>query len=296
MLIASFLEYLAIEKKYSKHTVMAYKKDLTSFQEFCLEQFENEEIAALDYHQIRLWIVALVDSGISNRTINRKVSSLKTFYGFLQKIGSIQRNPLAKHKSLKVQQEIHTPFTEKEINEVLGLLRGQDDFESLRDRLIIELLYSTGIRRAELINLKENDINRSDETIKVLGKRNKERLVVLLPSVALTLDAYIESKKSLGLKEKEGYLLLTKRGVKIYETLVYRVINLYFSTVSTRLKKSPHVLRHAFATHLLNNGAALNSVKELLGHSSLASTQVYTHNSLEKLKKVFNKAHPREPI
>ncbi|WP_369813892.1 tyrosine-type recombinase/integrase [Tenacibaculum sp. MAR_2010_89] len=180
-----------------------------------------------------------------------------------------------------------------EINNAINLIKEKDDFEGLRDRLVVELLYSTGIRRAELISLEEKNIDYVNNTIKVLGKRNKERLVVLLPFVVETIDSYLIKKKELSLTDDGGYLLMTKKGGKIYETLVYRIINSYFSRVSTKGKKSPHVLRHAFATHLLNNGASLNSVKELLGHSSLASTQVYTHNSLEEMKKVFNMAHPR---
>ncbi|WP_237274803.1 tyrosine-type recombinase/integrase, partial [Tenacibaculum ovolyticum] len=180
-----------------------------------------------------------------------------------------------------------------EVEQVLKLLREGDDFESVRNRLIVELLYSTGMRRIELINIKEKDVDFAKQVIKVLGKRNKERFVVLLPSVLDTLNQYLSLKRSNRL-EGVDELLVTKKGVKIYETLVYRIINLYFSRVSTKAKKSPHILRHAFATHLLNNGASLNSVKELLGHSSLASTQVYTHNSLEQIKKVYNMAHPRE--
>ncbi len=289
-----FLEYLEYEKKYSKHTVSAYRRDLTDFMEYCEEEFEQDDLKEVHYNQIRSWIVLLVDQGIVNRSVNRKVSSLKTFYNFLQKINEIEVNPLSKHKSLKVQKKISVPFTEKEINEVIELLKVKDDFEGVRDRLIVELLYSTGIRRAELINIKEVDINFEENLLKVLGKRNKERFVVLLPFVVETIKSYQEKKNELDTMEDAGYLLLTKKGVKIYETLVYRIINSYFRGVSTKVKKSPHILRHAFATHLLNKGASLYSVKELLGHSSLASTQVYTHSSLEELKQVYNKTHPRE--
>ncbi|CAM1347404.1 tyrosine-type recombinase/integrase [Tenacibaculum halocynthiae] len=293
MLVTSFLEYLEFEKKYSKHTIMAYENDLIAFKEFCIENYEEDDLTSIHYREIRNWIVDLVNGGVSNRSVNRKVSSLKSFYNFLQKIEEIDINPLAKHKSLKVQKKINSPFTELEINNAINLIKEKDDFEGLRDRLVVELLYSTGIRRAELISLEEKNIDYVNNTIKVLGKRNKERLVVLLPFVVETIDSYLIKKKELSLTDDDGYLLMTKKGGKIYETLVYRIINSYFSRVSTKGKKSPHVLRHAFATHLLNNGASLNSVKELLGHSSLASTQVYTHNSLEQMKKVFNMAHPR---
>ena len=293
MLIEAFLEYLAFEKNYSKHTIQAYKTDLITFKDFCEVEFDQEDLENIHYNQIRTWIVSLVNIGVSNRSVNRKVSSLKTFYKFLQKIGEVTTNPLASHKALKVQKKIQTPFDQNEVEEVLKLLNEASDFESIRDRLIVELLYSTGMRRIELINVKEKDVDHSKKAIKVLGKRNKERYVTILPSVYKTLEKYLSEKKVYEIENEEA-LFVTKKGVKIYETLVYRIINLYFSRVSTKAKKSPHILRHAFATHLLNNGASLNSVKELLGHSSLASTQVYTHNSLEQIKKVYNKAHPRE--
>ena len=293
MLITAFLEYLEYEKKYSKHTVTAYKNDLIDFQKYCVESFEEDDLSLIHYNQIRGWVVSLVNGGVTNRSVNRKMSSLKTFYTFLQKIEEVDVNPLAKHKALKVQKKISTPFTEEEIEEVLDILIEKEDFEGVRDRLIVELLYSTGIRRAELVNLKEKDVDCMQGVVKVLGKRNKERLVVLLPFVIDTIKAYLSKKKELKSENVNEYLLVTKKGVKIYETLVYRIINLYFSRVSTKVKKSPHILRHAFATHMLNNGASLNSVKELLGHSSLASTQVYIHSSLEEIKKVFNQAHPR---
>ncbi|CAM1374117.1 tyrosine-type recombinase/integrase [Tenacibaculum xiamenense] len=293
-LIDKFLEYLEYEKKYSKHTVAAYRRDLTDFIDYCEGEFDQDNLKEIHYNQIRSWIVMLVDQGLVNRSVNRKISSLKTFYNFLQKIGEINVNPLAKHKSLKVQKKISVPFTEKEVNEVIELLKVKDDFEGVRNRLIVELLYSTGIRRAELINIKESDINFEEKLLKVLGKRNKERFVVLLPFVMDTIRSYMKKKNELEKLEDNDYLLLTKKGVKLYETLVYRIINSYFRGVSTKVKKSPHILRHAFATHLLNKGASLYSVKELLGHSSLASTQVYTHSSLEELKQVYNKTHPRE--
>lgn len=291
MLIKAFLEYLEYEKNYSKHTILAYKTDLVAFRDFCITNFAQEEIKDVHYNQIRSWIVSLVEQNISNRTINRKVSSLKTFYKFLQKTQQIKVHPLIKHKALKVQKKVQVPFTEKEVNEVIDIIENDDDFVAVRNKLIVELFYSTGIRRIELINLKLNDVNLQDKTIKVLGKRNKERFLPLLPSVSETLVKYLALRKSFNTQVCE--LLVTTKGYKIYETLVYRTIISYFSQVSTKVKKSPHILRHTFATHLLNQGADLNSVKELLGHSSLAATQVYTHNSLEQLKKVFNQVHPR---
>ncbi|APZ46630.1 integrase [Polaribacter reichenbachii] len=290
-MIDSFLEYLSLEKKYAHNTVTAYKNDLISFRDFLEIEFNQENLSEVHYNQIRTWIVSLVNLKISNRSINRKVSSLKSFYKYLQKTHHIEINPLSKHKALKVEKKIQVPFNSKEINEVINLVSDQSDFTSVRNRLIVELFYSTGIRRIELINIKERDINLSDSTIKVLGKRNKERYIPLLKSVSQTLIQYLRLKQefSVGIEE----LFITEKGNKIYENLVYRIINSYFSRVSSKEKKSPHILRHSFATHLLNEGADLNSVKELLGHSSLASTQVYTHNSLETIKRVYNQAHPR---
>lgn len=291
MPIKSFLNYLELEKKYSKHTVIAYEKDLMSFQDYCNNTYGNQKLAEVNYGQIRSWIVALVDTNISNRSINRKISSLKSFYKFLQKTQQIQVNPLAKHKALKVAKQVQIPFSEKEIKNVLTIINDEQSFESLRNKLIVELLYATGIRRSELINLKISDVDFSNETIKVLGKRNKERYIPLIKPVQKTLKEYLQYRNEI--HSNESFLLITKAGKKIYETLVYRIVNNYFSTVSSKVKKSPHVIRHSFATHLLNEGADLNSVKELLGHSSLASTQVYTHSSLGKLKEVYNQAHPR---
>jgi integrase/recombinase XerC len=290
-LIDSFLDYVSFEKKYSGHTVAAYKNDLISFRDFIVTEYNQEELMEVQYPQIRNWIVSLVDDKISNRTINRKVSSLKSFYKFLQKSEQIKINPLSKHKALKIAKKVQVPFTAKEINAVIENINEEADFTAVRNKLMVELFYSTGIRRAELINIKENNISFSDGTIKVLGKRNKERFVPLLQSVVSTLKKYLELKKEFSIDLEE--LFITEKGNKIYETLVYRIINSYFSHVSSKVKKSPHILRHSFATHLLNEGADLNSVKELLGHSSLASTQVYTHNSLDVIKKVYNQAHPR---
>ena len=290
-LITSFLEYLLLEKKYSIHTVTAYKKDLISLQDFCKETYQQEKISEIHYSQIRSWIVYLVEAKVSNRSINRKISSLKSFYKYLQKIKIIQNNPLSSHKALKTPKKIQVPFSIKEVNEVLSNITLNDSFESTRNKLIVELFYSTGMRRAELIQLKISSLNFSEKQLKVIGKRNKERLLPLLPSVIKSLHSYMKHRDLIC--SAEDYLLLTSKGNKIYETLVYRVINNYFSEVSSKLKKSPHILRHSFASHLLNEGADLNSVKELLGHSSLASTQVYTHNSLEQIKKVYKQAHPR---
>ena len=291
MPINSFLQYLQKERNYSDHTITAYHKDLESFHEFCQKEFELPTIVDANYGIIRSWIVALIGSKVSTRTVNRKISSLKSFYKFQQKIGTVEFSPLANHKALKTEKKIQVPFSEREVEDVLNLLKESGDFIVVRDALIIELFYLTGIRRSELIQLKESDIDFKNETIKVLGKRNKERLIPLLPRLKNAVENYLKLKRKLD--SRELHLFITEKGKKMYPTLVYRIINNYFSEVSSKEKKSPHIIRHSFATHLLNEGADINAIKELLGHSSLASTQVYTHSNLGQLKEVYNQAHPR---
>ncbi|WP_375242758.1 tyrosine-type recombinase/integrase [Lacinutrix sp.] len=293
MSLKAFTDYLELERNYSQLTVKAYTNDINSFQSFLAKEFADTKLSEVNYAQIRNWIVQLVEAKISNRSINRKVSALNSYYKFLLKIGDIEVNPLVKHKALKTSKKIQVPFSEAEIIVALDELYYEDSYKGIRDRLIIELFYSTGIRRIELVNLKLLDVDFGNKTLKVLGKRNKERYVPLLYSVIQTLELYIEKRKQLKEIKNKQALFLTNKGVKIYETLVYRIINEYFSLASNKVKKSPHILRHSFATHLLNQGADLNAVKELLGHSSLAATQVYTHNSIAELKKVYLKAHPR---
>lgn len=293
MSLNAFLDYLLLEKKYSKLTIHAYQKDIVEFSGFIGLEYGNNSIDTVNYSQIRSWIVSLVEKGISNRSINRKVSALNSYYKFLLKTENIQINPLAKHKALKTSKKIQVPFSETEIATVLDDINYDNDFEGVRNKLIIELFYSTGIRRMELIELKLKDIDFSNKTLKVHGKRNKERYVPLLNMVMESLNVYLGFRNQLENITDKEVLFLTKNGVKIYETLVYRIINEYFSLASSKVKKSPHILRHSFATHLLNQGADLNAVKELLGHSSLAATQVYTHNSIAELKKVYLNTHPR---
>ncbi|MCJ7465488.1 MAG: tyrosine-type recombinase/integrase [Maribacter sp.] len=293
MELSAFNDYLSLEKNYSDHTLHAYIQDIQAFCKFCSQGYALSDIDRADYSLVRSWIVHLVNEGISNRTINRKAASLKAYYKYLQRIGCIEVNPMAKHTALKTSKKLEIPFSETEMVNVLDQIPFDDDFEGTRDKLIIELLYTTGIRRAELISLKIKDVNPIGNTIKVLGKRNKERILPLLPSTKKIFMDYIDKRNALGALIDKEHVFLSKRGNKIYETLVYRIINGYFSRVSSKVKKSPHILRHTFATHLLNKGADLNSVKELLGHSSLASTQVYTHNSISELKKVHSLAHPR---
>ena len=289
-----FQDYLNLEKNYSPHTITAYINDIQFFHTFIKFTFEQDDLHSVKYPQIRNWIVSLSEDNLSNPSINRKISSLKAFYKFLLKTKQIDVSPLLKHKALKTPKILQIPFSEKEVDNVLNHIRYPDGFEGIRDKLIIDLFYTTGIRRSELINLKINNIDNHNNTLKVLGKRNKERIIPVLPIISEQIKNFTTERTRLEVITDPEYFFLTTKGNKLNDSFVYRLINNYFSNVSEKVKKSPHILRHTFATHLLNNGADINSVKELLGHSSLASTQVYTHSSLAELKKVYGNAHPRE--
>ncbi|MFZ4106761.1 tyrosine-type recombinase/integrase [Flavobacterium sp.] len=291
--LKSFQEYLQLEKNYSLHTVTAYGNDLLFFQEFLKNNFDQELLEDVNYSMIRTWIVSMVDAGISNSSVNRKIASLKAFYKFLLKTKQIESSPLLKHKSLKAPKKLQIPFSENELDKVLNDLKFPDGFEGIRDKLIIDLFYTTGVRRTELIHLRMQNVDLQNGTLKVLGKRNKERILPIVPVLANQIKVYLSERAQLESIEDSDYFFLLLKGVKLNDSFVYRLINHYFSNVSEKVKKSPHILRHTFATHLLNNGADLNSVKELLGHASLASTQVYTHSSLSELKKIHENAHPR---
>ena len=285
--------YLKKKKNYSPLTVQAYVSDVQAFQIYLNDFHGNIILEEVSYSQIRSWIVVLIENNISATSVNRKVSSLKSFYKFLLKTKQISVNPLLKHKSLKTAKKVQIPFSEKELQDVFEFNSYYNDFEGIRNQLIIELFYTTGIRRAEMINLALNNVDTAQKTIKVIGKRNKERIIPLLNCTIELIEAYKHERNHLERVNQKEMLILSKNGNKVSESFVYRLINEYFSTVSQKTKKSPHVLRHSFATHLLNNGADLNSVKELLGHASLSSTQIYTHSSLAELKKVYQEAHPR---
>lgn len=292
MSVSAFSDYLLLERKYSTLTVGAYLNDLTQFSAYILEFYDDEGIDEVNYAMIRSWILCLVDSGLSNRSVNRKIASLKAYYTFLVKIGVLQLHPLAKHRALKTTASLVLPYSEDEMDEVLDFTVFNDDFEGVRDHLIVLLLYSTGIRRAELINLTLGRVSVDGRKLRVIGKRNKERVIPMLDSLVEPIKSYLRIRAEIQPQLTDAFFI-TKSGGKLYPTLVYRVINSYFSKVTTKARKSPHVLRHTFATHLLNKGVAINSVKELLGHSSLASTQVYTHNDISELKKVHLGSHPR---
>lgn len=294
MVINQFKDFLELEKNYSSLTVSAYVKDVCAFAEFFEQKNFGKEFEHASYVQIRHWIVSLVNQGLSSRSVNRKVASLKAFYLYLQKVNFIQINPMKKHKALKEVKDSKLPFSEKEVAEVFEMFEGElNDLSGLRDRLIIELLYTTGIRRAELIDLTISSVNLLDKTLRVKGKRSKERIVPLLSITIDLVDRYLDVLNQSFDTQLDSPLFRTNKGVKIYDNFVFRLVNSYFSKVTVKNKKSPHILRHSFATHLLNGGADLNSVKELLGHSSLASTQIYTHNNISQLRQVYRKTHPR---
>ena len=286
-----FIKYLRFEKRLSENTVISYETDLNQFLSFYKEYSTSQKIEKVDKRTIRSWIVKLSLSNLSAKSINRKIASLKSFFKFLVKRDLIKKNPSSHVTSLKTDQRIPTFIKEKDINFLFKNIDVKEDCTGQRDLLILELLYGTGIRISELINIKISDINFAKKEIKVIGKRNKERII------PLHNNAIYQTKKFLQLAEKEGYenqyLLFTKKGEKIYPMLINRIVKKHLSTLIKSKKYNPHLLRHTFATHILNKGGDLNSIKDLLGHSSLAATQVYTHNSIEKLKETFNSSHPR---
>ena len=290
MYLSNFFDYLSKEKNFSNNTVVAYRNDLETFKLFCLDHYEISNIAVVTYPIIRDWIINLSEKNLSPLTINRKISSLSKYYDFLLKIQVNKVSPLKNHKRLKVQKKLIIPFSEDEVFKIIDVF--SKDFEGKRNLLIVDTLYSTGIRRDELINIKLNDVFLSENLIKVLGKRNKERLVPVLASLNKRIKNYLDFRNEI--HSNSSSLFITKKGKSIGPSLVYRVVKKYFSKVSTKVKTSPHVLRHSFATHMLNNGADINSIKEMMGHSSLASTQIYTKIKLPKIINDYKKNHPRE--
>ena len=293
MLIEKFIDYLKIEKNYSLNTLTAYKKDLIEFKNFINEKFEKYPIENAKYKVIRLWIVELVNKSLSNRSINRKVSSLKSFYRFLVKTETISYSPLLAHSPLKQSTKIQVPFSKEEINTLLDSDYFKSDYKGVLQKIIITFFYFTGVRRIELINLKECDINMDSSTIRIMGKRSKQRIIPMLPKLKKSINNYLNIRSKELNNQTLEYLFVSKSGSQLSEKYVYRTVNEYFNLVSPKAKKAPHVLRHSFATHLINEGADINSVKELLGHSSLSATQVYSHTSMERIKEVFKNSHPR---
>lgn len=291
LMVESFIKYLKFEKRFSPHTVTAYAHDLQQLSDFLITTFDLPKLEEAQHPHLRNWVVSLMDSGLTPRSVNRKIVSAKSFFKFLQRRELIEINPATRLKSLRVPKDLPNFLKEPEMNNLLEMMQFSDDFEGHRDKLLLELLYATGMRLSELIGLTERSINHYEKTIKVLGKRNKERIVPLHREVLDQIGQYNQLKKSMEVKSDK--LLITNSGNDLYPQFVYNTVKKYLSQVTTLSKKSPHVLRHTFATHLLNKGADLNAVKDLLGHASLASTQVYTHNSIEKLKAVFDQAHPK---
>jgi integrase/recombinase XerC len=293
MTIAKFIDYVEKEKNYSPHTLIAYQNDLQHFSNFCVTEYQETSIDLIDYPLIRSWIVHLGQEGNSNRTINRKISVLRSYYNFLMRIEMRKTNPLRKHKPLKEEKKVQLPFTEKEIAQLLDGEHFEDTHQGLLAKTIIETLYSTGIRRTELVHLEHSQVDFDNNRLKVIGKRNKERIIPMIPSLKKQLHHFANLVESMRDQARNPYFFCNQKGEKISDTLVYQLVNDYFNRVSTKVKRSPHMLRHSFATHLLNQGADLNTVKDLLGHASLAATQIYTHSSMEQIKAVYKDAHPR---
>lgn len=289
----TFLKYLEYEKRYSKHTILSYKLDLSQLSSYIKTTAPEFDLENANHLLIRGWIVSLVESKIQPKSINRKIASLRSYYKFLLRQGTIQKDPTSKIKILKTSRKLPQFVNEKDMNLLLDNCEFKNDFEGTRDRLVLELLYGTGIRLTELINLKGSNLNFHNRTIKVLGKRNKERVIPFSVSLEKVIKQYQTERNKLTNEYENLNLIVTSSGESCYPMLIYRIVKKYLNLFTTINKRSPHVLRHTFATHLLNKGAELNAVKDLLGHSSLAATQIYTHNSLDKLKSVFDQAHPK---
>ena len=288
----SFINYLKYEKRYSQLTAVAYKKDLDQFEEFFVKTIGDFNVEGINDRIAREWVIELMDSGLSARTVNKKISALKSFYKYLLRLELVSENKLINVTLPKVRKKLPQFVEEKNLDHLLDDGFFKSDFEGLRDKLIISLLYGTGIRLAELMHLKDADIYYTEFLIKVLGKRNKERIVPYPRSLNPLIDQYkTERTRLFGTDVK--CLFLTASGDNVYEKLIYRTVNKYLTFVTTISQRSPHILRHTFATHLLNRGADLNAVKEMLGHSNLSATQIYTHTSMDKIQKVYRQAHPR---
>jgi integrase/recombinase XerC len=288
----SFINYLTYEKRYSSHTVVAYKNDLDQFVQFCIQMVGEFNVKKTDAKLVRNWIVQLMEKELSARSVNRKIASVKSFFKYLAKEQIVENNPATYLSLPKIRKKLPNFVEERNLNHLLDDGFFSNDFKGFRDKLVIALLYGTGIRLSELLQLKDSDIDTKMCLIKVLGKRNKERIIPYPVSINQLLKMYIESRNK-SVEHKIERLLVTEKGKEVYEKLVYRVVTQNLAKITLLEKKSPHVLRHTYATHLLNRGADLNAVKELLGHSNLAATQVYTHTTFERLHDIYKQAHPR---
>lgn len=287
----NFIDHLRHEKKFSKHTVSSYHTDLLQFSDYLEKEVSGIGLLKITYLQVRAWVASLIDSGVTARSVNRKLSSLKSFYKYLLKNKHIKINPVQRIQGPKSSKKIPVFVDQGQMDKLFNEIEFEEGFEGVRDKLIMDILYQTGMRRAELIGLKEQDIDLYNLTIKVFGKRSKERLIPVSLALKRNLEAYFTVKKKEGLVNPS--LFVNKKDIALKESQIYKIVKHYLGTITTLVKKSPHVLRHTFATHLLNNGADINAVKELLGHANLSATQVYTHNTIEKLKKAHKQAHPR---
>ena len=291
-IIQPFLDYLKFEKRYSKHTVISYETDLVSFFDYIITQYGETPLSQLSHIYIRSWLASLKDQGLTAKSINRKISSLKSFFKFQLKAGIIKQTPMAKIVSPKNEKRLPNFVADKDIKTLFDHVEFPDTWQGKTERLLMLLFYNTGMRLSEVINLKDTQVNASNHSLKVLGKGNKERIVPISPEILNEIKSYQKERNEI-VVESADLLLITEKGKSLSPRSVYSSVKKYLSLVTTIEKRSPHVLRHTFATHLTNNGADLNAVKELLGHSSLAATQVYTHNTIEKLKNIYKKAHPK---
>jgi len=289
----SFLQFLQVEKRYSLHTIRSYQNDLDQFHSYLSENGIPDNPREIASHQIRAWIVSLMESGISSVSVHRKISCLRGFFRYLRKEGIVKNDPLEKVVLPKRKKTLPVFVAEESLNTLLDNNNFGDDFSGLRNRTIIEMLYFTGMRRTELTGLQNKDVDLQGATLKVTGKRNKQRIIPLTKPFIIRIKEYIRSRNEVAETGNEGWFFITDKGNKLYDRFVYNVVKEYLSMVTTIEKKSPHILRHTFATHMLNRGADLNAIKEFLGHANLSATQVYTHNTFEKLKKIYKQAHPR---
>ena len=291
-MVDSFLQYLRSEKRFSGHTLLAYENDMRQFVAYIEDSYELEDLSIVNDKMVRSWLVQLNDLGLSARSINRKLSTLKSFYRFNYKNGNLLKNPLVNIVGPKQEKRLPEFIEEKEMARLFDQIEFEDSFKGRRDKMILDLFYQTGMRLAELTNLKVGDIDFSKKVLKVLGKRNKERMIPLHDGMLVELNKYLKERDS-QVASGELSLILNNKGNKCNEKFVYRTVNSYLSTITLTTKKSPHIIRHTFATHMLNRGADLNTIKEILGHANLAATQVYTHNSIDKLKAIYKQAHPK---
>ena len=292
-MIEKFLEYISFQKRQSSHTQTSYRNDLEQFASYLKDTYQITDLLQADYHLVRSWLITLSEEGLQTSSINRKIATLKSFYKFLIKQGYLENNPMLRIKPLKTPKRVPQFVEEKDMLLLLDNIEFEKSFRGYRDKIVLEMLYNTGIREAELLGLSETDVNYIRQEIKVLGKGNKERIIPITHSLSYDLQEYAYHRQRTFPNLNHQKLIVTDGGEPAYPMLIYRIVNKYLKLVSNANKKSPHVLKHTFATHLLNKGAELNAIKEILGHSSLGATQIYTHNSLEKLKEIFEQAHPK---